>query len=127
MKGVYQLVNNGNPQYLYVTNLIHWKVAGPDAKMVITALSNERASSPHSASHVLHDDGVQNKPLFGTMSSPQSSTASSSSSSRSCAPFSDDRSGSCSGSTSGGGSSSSGYSSNDNRSTDGVSDQGDPN
>ena len=101
-------------------------MAGPDAKMVITALSNERASSPpHSASHVLHDDGVQNKPLFGTMSSPQSSTPSSSS--RSCAPFSDDRSGSCSGSTSGGGSSSSGYSSNDNRSTDGVSDQGDSN
>lgn len=103
-------------------------MAGPDAKMVITALSNERASSPHSASHVLHDDGVQNKPLFGTMSSPQNSMpSSSSSSSRSCAPFSDDRSGSCSGSTSGGGSSSSGYSSNDNRSTDGVSDQGDSN
>ena len=103
-------------------------MAGPDAKMVITALSNERASIPHTTTLALNDDGVQGKSLFVVKSSPKGSPSSTpSSSSRSCAPFSDDRSGSCSGSTSGGGSTSSGYSSNDNRSSDGVSDQGDLN
>jgi hypothetical protein len=96
------------------------KVPGPTTAMFTTSISSDMSGLYTSADGTSTDES-------SAVPMSSSSEGSQTSSSRSCASFADDRSGSYSGSTSGGGSSSSGYSSNDNRSTDGVSDQGDSN
>ena len=100
------------------------QVPGPSSQPFVTAISGDKSGVRKSKGEAFD---IPAAPV--TVTAPSSSTEGSQiSSSSSCASFADDRSGSYNGSTTGGGSSSSsGYSSNDNRSSDGVSDQGDSN
>lgn len=106
------------------TAVLFLQVSGPSSQPFTTAISVDKSGVRKSKGEAFDTAAPS-----ATESAPSSSTEGTQiSSSNSCASFADDRSGSYNGSTTGGGSSSSsGYSSNDNRSSDGVSDQGDSN